>query len=149
TGPPSSRSPTLVKESFMRIRPFFGAVLLAALFVWQPGHSAEADAARPTVVVRVQSLGALIADARYVVELFGQEEAAKQAEGVLKAMIGPNGLEGIDTTRPFGVYGQLKPEVPNSPFAIMLPVADEKALTDLLEAKGFRGDRQEDGSYKV
>src|SRR5205823_6294284 len=103
----------------------------------------------PTVLVRLKSLDGLIADARYLVEMAGKEEEAKQAEGFLKAFTGPKGLEGIDTTRPIALYGYLKAEAPESPFALMLPVADEKALLDLLERQGYKRKKGEDDIYEV
>ena len=109
----------------------------------------KAPPTQPTLVIRISSLDNLIASAKYLVGEAGKEDLANQAEGILKQFTGPKGLAGIDTTRPFGVYGRLSPNVVESPWAIMVPVADEKTLLDMVEKLGVKSEKQEDGSYKV
>ena len=96
----------------MRYRLVSGAIM-AALVVAASLRAEEKpparaiDAKKPTVVVRLASFDTLFADLRYVVELIGKEEEAKQLEALLKSMVGDKGLEGIDTTRPMAMYGKL------------------------------------------
>ena len=136
----------------------FGGLVLAGLMVSltstltaeeKPVRVRETKAGQPTVILRVASLDALIADGRYLVDLVGKGEEAKQLEGVLKALTSPKGLEGIDPTKPFGAYAQLAADLPSSPYALLLPVADEKALLKLLEARNVAGDKDQDGIYTV
>src|SRR6266540_2348012 len=98
----------------MRTRCVAFVALLALAFAPAPLRSADDQAKTPTVIVRVQSLDGLIADARYLATLAGQGELATQAEGVLKTYIGEKGIEGIDTKRPMGVYGFLTERIHNS-----------------------------------
>src|SRR6266850_786593 len=77
------------------------ALFVPFLLVAAPAlHAGEA----PAVVVRVKSLDVLVQNVNLVVRLVGQEEYAKQIEGLIKSKIGKKGLEGIDPTRPFGAY---------------------------------------------
>ena len=109
----------------------------------------EAKAGRPAIVLRLASLDNLIADARYLVELAGKAEEAKQAEGFLKSVIGTNGLDGIATTRPFGFYSQVTTGIADSPFAVMVPVADETKVLALLDKFNLKGKKDNDGIYEV
>src|SRR5438552_3137589 len=103
----------------MRLRLICSAVLVCLL------GALSAQSAPPTAVIQVKSLDALIEDARYLAHAAGKGELADQGEKFLKSLQGPKGLAGIDTTRPIAVYGQLEAAIPESPFAVMLPVADE------------------------
>src|SRR5271166_3619808 len=77
-------------------------------------RTVEAKTKQPAVVLRIASLDALIEDARYLAELVGKGESAKQAESFLKSFTGEKGLGGLDTTKPFGFYGKLEGEIRNS-----------------------------------
>ncbi|HKB39807.1 MAG TPA: hypothetical protein VKD72_25450, partial [Gemmataceae bacterium] len=101
----------------------------------------------PTVVVRVQSLDGLIADARYLATLAGREEEAKQAEGFLKQFTGEKGIEGIDTKRPMGMYGFLTEAIHDSEAVVLLPVADEQAVLALLKRLNLTPEKDKDGVY--
>src|SRR5580698_6190896 len=87
----------------------------------------------PTVVVRVKSLDALLKNLNLVVKLVGQEEAANQIEGLIKSKIGKKGLEGIDTSRPFGAYVRFGKAIDEVNGAILVPMIDEKTFLGLLE----------------
>jgi hypothetical protein len=106
--------------------------LLLALVAAAPAPAA-AKVSEQTLIVRVAALDTLIADAKYLAELAGEEERAKQAEAYLKSLAGDKGLEGLDTTRPMGAYGKLKENFLDSEIVLMLPIADEKAFLALLK----------------
>jgi hypothetical protein len=137
--------------------PLVGLVLAGLLVSLSSARSAdekpvrvlETKGGQPTVILRFASLDALIADARYLVDLVGEAEKAKQIEGVLKALTSEKGLEGVDTTKPFGLYAQLTADVPSSPYAFVLPVSDEKALLKLLDQRNVGGEKDKDGIYTV
>src|SRR5262245_45522458 len=95
----------------MRRRWLPGAALLCLIAVPAVAYpdSVAEQAKKPGLVVRVQSIDELLANVRYLAGLVGQEEQAKQIEGFLKSMAGPKGLEGIDTKRPIGLYGNFGP----------------------------------------
>jgi len=93
----------------------------------------EAKSDKPSLILRVAALDQLRADLRYLAELVGQKETAGQLDALLKAKIGDNGLEGIDTKKPLGAYGWVKSSYEDSPLVVMIPVTDEKAFLALLE----------------
>src|SRR5215471_21784561 len=127
----------------MRMR-CVAVVALLALAV--PVRAAD-DKKTPTLIVRVQSLDGLIADARYLATLAGREEEAKQAEGFLKQFTGEKGIEGIDTKRPMGAYAFLGENVIDSEAVVLLPVADEQAVLALLKRLNLTAEKDKDGVY--
>jgi len=132
------------------------ALLLAALVV-VPARSAgdeEGQGARvgkagpPTLVIRLASLDRLMADARYVIDLSGRQEEGKQLEEFLKSKKGDKGFEGIDTTKPMGLYGRLGPTgLEDSEAVLLLPIADRGAFLDLLERVNVTTEKGKDGVY--
>jgi hypothetical protein len=133
----------------MRTRTLLLAAVLALPAVARPAAAAEEKPAKPTLIVRVRSLDGLTGDARFVVTAAGREDLADQIEGLLKAKTGPNGLEGIDTKRPLGLYGQLGPMGVDSKAVLLLPIADEKAFLDMLTRLDFVPEKADGGAYKV
>jgi hypothetical protein len=102
----------------------------------------------PTLVVRLQSIDGLIADARYFAEIAGKAEEAKQAEGMIKALAGPKGVEGLDTKKPIGLYGKLGPNGIDSEVVVMVPIADEETAVDFLK-RFAEPEKGKDGVYSV
>jgi hypothetical protein len=130
----------------MRARWFAGLALLWALGAAAPVPLAAAETAQPSMVFRVRSLDALIAGTRYLAGLAGAEEKAKQFEGIIKARIGRKGLDGIDPKRPFGAYAS---DFNDNPVVVMVPVADEKALVNLLKGLKLEPEKGKDGIYTL
>jgi hypothetical protein len=132
----------------MRLRfvPWVALFLLAA----SPSVARPAeDTAKPALIVRFKSLDGLLADARYLVELAGREEQAKQAEAMIKSLTGDKGLDGIDTKKPFGLYGKVGAKGTDSQVVVLIPVADEKAFLALLERLNIKPEKGKDGLYTV
>jgi hypothetical protein len=136
----------------MRVRavPFVASALLALAAVPvmpAPARSADDKTKTPTIIVRLASLDTLISDARYLASQAGQAEGAKQGEAWLKSLMGDKGLEGFDSKRPVGFYGYLGPNGVDSSVVLMLPVADEKAVLDLLKRLKIKPEKDKDGIY--
>lgn len=104
---------------------------------------------KPGVVVRVRSLDALVENAKLLVTLAGREEIAKQVEGLVKAKIGVQGLEGIDPARPFGAYARFGKELDDISGAMLIPIADEKAFLGLLENLNYKATKGKNDIYSV
>jgi hypothetical protein len=133
----------------MRFR--FASLALLSLTVAltaRQAPAAEKDV-KPTLVVRVAAFDTLVADVKYLFEVAGKAEEAKQAEGFLKAFTGENGIEGLDTTKPIGLYGKLTADVTSSEGVLLIPVTKPQALLDYLAKKGIKPDDPKDGLYKV
>ncbi len=121
---------------------------LAALLLALPVQAGE-KAATPAVVVRVRSLDAVLQNARLLVSLTGEEAAARQIEGLLKAKAGAKGIEGIDPTRPAGAYVRFGKEIEDVSGAVLIPVANEKAVLDLLERLNILTTKGKNDIYTV
>jgi hypothetical protein len=112
-------------------------------------RAADAGGAGPTVVVRIEPLDDLLADARYLGALADRDELVKQFEGLVRAKAGPKGLDGIDLKRPLGFYGTVGPQGFDSSGVLMVPVADEKAFLALLDKLNLKPEKGKDGLYTV
>jgi hypothetical protein len=126
------------------------AVLASLLFLGGPGRAlAQKEPAKPTIVVRVNSLDNLIDDAMYLAKMAGQEENAKQIEGFIKAMKTEKGLEGVDTTKPFGAYGRLGAGGIDSDVVVLAPIADEETFLAFLQKQQINFKKGDGGTYEV
>jgi hypothetical protein len=122
------------------------AALLGLVVAVLPAHAADADSA-PSLVIRARSIDGLLEDARYLVTLLGKGEEAKQFDGFVKSMMGPKGLEGIDTKKPLGFYGTVGPNAVDSTGVVLVPIADEKAFLGLLERFDLKVEKAAGGLY--
>src|SRR5262245_26740832 len=120
-----------------------------ALVVALPFAARAGGADKPAAVVRVRSLDALVENAKLLVSLAGREEIAKQVEGLIKAKIGVQGLEGIDPARPFGAYARFGKQLDDIGGAILIPIADERTFLGLLENLGFKATKGKNDIYSV
>src|SRR5688572_18728584 len=131
--PTSVISPGLRGDECMRVRNWACWALVVAGVTVAPVRAQDAKPAAPTIAVRVKSIDGLLADVQYLAGLVGQEEQAKQLQGILEGMAGPKGLTGtgIDTKRPIGLYAVVTPGGVDSYASLLVPVADEKAFVEL------------------
>ena len=133
-----------------RILPLAGLLLLTASPVLTRAAAPPADD-RPAVVVAVKSLDGLISDAKYIAGLAGKENEAQQIEGLVRRILG-KGLSAIDAKKPIGLYVRINGDDPQQSEAVLLlPIADEDALIDLIKKQNnlTLTDKDADGVYKV
>ena len=131
---------------------FLSAAALLALLFPAPARPADPPAADgPTLIIRLQSLDALLEHGQYIADLAGQQERAKQAAGMVQAFTDKEkGIEGIDTKRPFGLYATLAPDLPNSPVVLLVPIASEEAFMGLLKNRLNQNPKKDDdGVYTL
>jgi hypothetical protein len=126
------------------------SVALAAVLTVADRAAAQKDAG-PALEVRVRSVNDLLDKAEYLGDIVNQAETAKQGAAFVRGLAdATKGIEGIDPARPFGLYGSLTPNVVDSPVVVMVPVADEKAVLDLLTTRlSLDPKKADDGSYEV
>jgi hypothetical protein len=106
-----------------------GLLALACLLV----AARPAQAQLATVTVR--SLDAVMEDAKYVLEMAGQGETAKQLDGIIAAFTGGKGFQGIDMKRPLGFYVDMpKDGAIEPPVVFFVPTTKNADLIDLLKA---------------
>jgi hypothetical protein len=96
----------------------------------RPADPKAADS--PTFVLRLKSIDDLIADAKYVAEMAGQGEAANQADGFLKVVLGDR-IKAIDAKRPLGFYSSLNAQLTDSQGVILVPITSKKEFLAMLE----------------
>jgi hypothetical protein len=130
----------------MRPRWFLGLVACVALSLPQLGRSADAP---PSIVLKVKSIDGLVRDVKYVAEQIGLGDEVKQVDEMLNSFKSEQGLGGIDTTKPIGLYGRLTDDVQNSPIMVMLPIVDEKAFLQFLGNFEIKAEKDKDGVYTV
>ncbi|HEY8506444.1 MAG TPA: hypothetical protein VIL46_17815, partial [Gemmataceae bacterium] len=133
--------------------------LASAAALLAGGPTLRADDAKPTLLLRVESIDGLLKNAEYIAELAGQKENADQFLGIVKSMTDPvKGLEGIDTGRPIGLFARMKGmpgEQPPAAFAAqqqvvaLVPVADQEALLNFFGRFGIEPQKGDDGVYTV
>src|SRR5947209_15085721 len=117
----------------MRLRRLtWGLLVIAA--VAAPARADDARPAEPTIVVRLKSFDGLLADFRYVADLVGQSDSARQIDALIPVVTGQQGLTGIglDPKRPFLAYGTVAPNGIDSTAVVLIPTTKEKALVDLV-----------------
>jgi hypothetical protein len=105
------------------------------------------DKTPPTVVVRAESLNALLSHLNLVVKLIGQDEAGTTIDGLIKSKIGNAGLEGIDPAQPFGAYVRFGKSMDDLQGAILIPMADEKAFLKFVGTLDPDLKKDNDGIY--
>jgi hypothetical protein len=130
-----------------------GSVFCAALLglIVLPGSACpqeDSQTKAPGFVIRLQSVDDLISNAKYLANLVGRGEEAKQIEGIVKLKAG-KGLEGIDTKRPIAIYGTFGPNGIDSSGVGLIPIADEKAFLELLETLNVKPDKDAQGLYTI
>src|SRR5262249_55395832 len=116
----------------------------------RPEEDAKQKASSPALVIRLRSLDGILADLHYLATQVGKEEEAKQAEAMLKEKAGGDkGLEGIDTSKPIGLYLIAGPNGTDSYGAVMVPVKDEASLLKLLGNFDIKPEKSKDGLYTI
>lgn len=104
---------------------------------------------KPAIIVKMKSVEGLLADVRYIAKLAGQEEALKQAEGILDGFKGKEGLGGIDIKRPIGMYATITAGLQDSSVVVLVPIADEKAFIEFLGNFMIKAEKGDDGIYTI
>jgi hypothetical protein len=124
----------------------FGLVLLGV----PPLPAADVQTASPVLVLQVRSLDALAARFKFLIEqVTGQAELANQLEGLVKARFGADDLEGIDPTRPWGLYADPSDDLPGFQMVFLIPVRKEKAFLDLLDQLNIQVKKDKNGLYRL
>ncbi len=106
----------------------------------------KGKAQEPTIVLRVKSFQALVDSFKTVANAIGKGEEAKQVEGVLGSAIGQAALKGVDTKRPWIVYGKIGANLQNMGAVLMIPIKNKQAFLNVL--KGVEFNPEEDPNSK-
>ena len=130
----------------MRVRRFALLAVLSLAAVAAPARSDEAKkVAEPAAVAQFAPIDEILADVKYLADLAGRGEEAKQFDSMLKSQIGEKGLKGIDTKRPWGFYSM---DI-GSPGTVLVPISDKKDFLDLLNNLNQKAEKGDDGIYTL
>jgi len=124
------------------------AIALAASWAFLTPTAVVAKADKPALILRVAALDTLIADVFHLAKVIGREDEVKQAETLLKNFTGPKGIEGLDTKKPWGVYGKIGPSGIDSEGVVLLPIANQKVFLEFLNKVGQKPEEKE-GLYTL
>jgi len=117
-------------------RPIFAVLLGLTVILPASIRAADEKASKsndkPGVFLRFSALDHLRADFRYLGEVVGEGEKAKQLDELITSKLGEKGLESLDVKKPIGAYGWIGPFGIDSKAVILIPIAKEKAFVDLL-----------------
>jgi hypothetical protein len=132
---------------------FLGLGAFFAL-VFSPVAARAADNDGPTFILRAQSIDKTLDLAEYALAQAGKDgdEATQWLSNGLnfaRLLIGPKGIEGIDTKKPFVMYANLAEEVQKSEVVVMVPIADQETFLDLLKKRLNLKPEEKDGLYSV
>jgi hypothetical protein len=116
--------------------------LCAALFP-QPARAAGAKPSDQTLIVRLSALDDLVADFLYLAEVAGKKDEAEQLEQYVKSLA-EDGIKGLDTKKPIGLYAKLKEAADRSAVVVLLPIKDEKAFLDFLDRVNVKAKKSGD-----
>jgi hypothetical protein len=122
---------------------------LCLVAVPTPARPADAESSNPMVVVRVQSIETLLADAKYLAELGGKGEQAKQMDQMVKGLFDAKRLDGLDTKRPLYMYGTISANGFDSSVVALIPITEEKAVLSTLERFNLPAKKDDGGVYTV
>ena len=112
-------------------------------------------AGEPAIVVRLKSLDGLLADVKYLAQLAGKGEEAKQIDGIIESLPVKDGLAGtgLDTKRPMMLYGVATADAINSHVVLLVPVSSEDALLNFVKETlsnfGLKVSKLDDGMHAV
>jgi hypothetical protein len=112
----------------------------------------EGASDKPTIVVRLASIDSLTADVLYLADLVGQGEKAKEGLAALDAQKDRDGLKGVDTKKPLGLYGTVGPKgaQEDAVAVLLVPVTSEDAVVNFVGAlRGTKPSKDADGVYSV
>lgn len=127
-----------------------GPVILgvAAMAFLAPGTLRAQNAVKPTFVIRVASIDTLMGHIFQLAKAIGRESEVQLAEALLKNFTGGGGIEGLDTKKPWGMYGKIGPGGIDSEGVLLLPIADQKKFLAFLEKLGQKAEEKK-GIYTL
>ncbi len=122
---------------------------LMTLCLLVPVAWAQPKATPPTVVLRVRSLENVIQSIKTVAKAVDKAEVGEQLDALIKAQVGPKGLDGVDTKRSMGMYLRMGEDLSAISGVLMIPISNEKAFLKLLENVNYPAKKNPGGIYIV
>lgn len=129
--------------------PKFMLCLAPLLFLANPTPAgAPADTA-PALLVQVRSLDRVFEQTKLILSLIGREELGPKIDGLLRAKIGPGGIEGVDHKKPLGVVVSFGKDIGDIAPLFLVPISDEKAFLKMLETNRVKFEKGKNDRYTI
>ncbi|GBD37368.1 hypothetical protein HRbin36_02499 [bacterium HR36] len=107
-------------------------------------------AAAQILVGTVRSANDVIDAVKYFATLVGREDIARQFEPFIDTLAGGKGLAGLERKVPFGLFMQSLPAPRQQPsFILFVPVSNEDAFLELLQALNAQVDKPNDAGLRA
>jgi hypothetical protein len=102
-------------------------------------------------VITIKSVDDLMSDTQYVLTLAGQEDRAKQLEGLFGALTNGKRLQGVDTKKPLGIYvAEFKDDGGQPPpVVIFVPITKEEDFLEVLKQANVEPSKPDKGIYSL
>ncbi len=123
-------------------------LLVGATWALLAPGALHAQKDKPTFVVRMAPIENLMGDILHIAKVIGREGEVQMAETLLKNFTGGGGIEGLDSTKPWGVYGKIGPGGIDSEGVLVVPIADKKKFLGFLEKVGQKPEEKK-GLYTL
>jgi hypothetical protein len=124
--------------------------LLVVLMAPLPAAAQDkVQAKQPALVVRIKSLDSLFDTLRVLGTPLLKKDVAAELDELIKAKLGPNGLEGIDAKRPIALYGKIDADLTKVAAVLMVPVTDEAKFLATLDSLGAKAEKDATGLYTL
>jgi hypothetical protein len=130
-----------------RMMPFITLLLVPALA--QASDVKRPAPLPPTIVIRLDSLDALVERLDFVGGLLDQQDQAKKLGAFLISKCGPKGLFGVDGKRPIGLYARVGADISDINGVVMVPVTEPRQFKEMLESLGWEVSVDQKGLYTV
>lgn len=111
----------------------FLRVSLGALVAWLLAVL-PVFAAEPAVVLSIKGFNELLTDSQYLGNVLGQPLLGAALPGVVAQVTGGKGLNGLDATKPIGLYVTLSSDGQPKDVVVFVPVSSQKTFADTLAA---------------
>ena len=104
----------------------------------------------PAIVGQAKSLNDLLDLAKSIVKSVGGDAIYKEFEKHVLPELDTKKLPGIDSKRPFGLYGVIDAELSKCRGVLLIPVTSQKDFLDMLESFDIRVNKgKEDGTFDI
>src|SRR5262245_713396 len=134
-------------------RLFSAFAITALVLTSSPASSAprpDDQTAGPAIVGQAKSLNDLLDIARSMVKNIGGDAIYKEFEKHVLPEVDPKKLPGIDSKRPFGLYGVIDAELSKCRGVLLIPVTSQRDFLDMLESFDIRTNKgKEEGSFDI
>ncbi|HTQ37459.1 MAG TPA: hypothetical protein VMJ32_00425 [Pirellulales bacterium] len=131
------------KTTFFKPQQWITAAAMSAIFLAGAAF-AQAQTAKPVMVVSLPSVDELLANVDFLGQLGGQPNASMMINGLIQAYTQGQGLKGLDKSKPLGFVVGIADDGSFAP-AVLIPVTSAKDLAGTLAMMHLTAPAQDEG----